>query len=83
MPPICVKYGLKVQQRKLASPAVPFFPVSSFDRQKLVLKLPRAFQMFQPLVQGLVEADHHRRRRLQTGLNDRPLRLESTERPCT
>src|SRR6266550_393811 len=42
----------------------------------LVLEVARALQVLEPLVEGLVEADHHRRRRLQARLDDRALGLE-------
>ena len=44
--------------------------------EALVLEVARALQMLEPLVERLVEADHHRRRRLHPALDDRALRLE-------
>ena len=43
---------------------------------RLVLEVARALQVLEPLVERLVEADHHRRGRLQAGLDDRALGLE-------
>src|SRR5919108_4131087 len=37
----------------------------------LVLEVARPLQVLEPLVEGLVEADHHRRGRVQAGLDDR------------
>src|SRR5207244_11250320 len=42
----------------------------------LVLEIACALQVLEPLVEGLVEADHHRRGRLQARLDDRALGLE-------
>src|ERR671930_1861106 len=42
----------------------------------LVLEVARPLQVLEPLVERLVEADHHRRRRVEAGLDDRALRLE-------
>src|SRR5205823_2548607 len=42
----------------------------------LVLEVPRSPQMLEALVEGLVEADHHRRGRVQPGLDDSPLSFE-------
>jgi hypothetical protein len=64
VPPNAVPYGLYVQQRNENSPA------------RLVLEVARPLQVLEPLVERLVEADHHRRRRLQPGLDDRALRVE-------
>ena len=43
---------------------------------ELVLEVARPLQVLEPLVERLVEADHHRRGRPQAGLDDRALRLE-------
>ena len=42
----------------------------------LVLEVARPLQVLEPLLQRLVEADHHRRGRPQPGFDDRALRLE-------
>src|ERR1043165_9682544 len=42
----------------------------------LLLEVARALQVLEPLVEGLVEADHHRRRRVEARLDDRALRFE-------
>ena len=44
--------------------------------QALVLEVAGALQVLEPLVERLVEADHHRRSGLQPGFDDRALRLE-------
>ena len=44
--------------------------------QALVLEVARPLQVLEPLVERLVEADHHRRGRLHPALDDRALRLE-------
>ena len=44
--------------------------------QALVLEVARPLQVLEPLLERLVEADHHRRRRPHPALDDRALRLE-------
>ena len=63
-PPNAVPYGLYVQQRNEKRPP------------GLVLEVARPLQVLEPLVERLVEADHHRRGRPHPALDDRALRLE-------
>ena len=68
-PPNAVPYGLYVQQRNEKRPVEPV-------PQAGVLEVARPLQVLEPLLERLVEADHHRRRRPHAALDDGPLRLE-------
>ena len=68
-PPNAVPYGLYVQQRNEKSPSRP-------SSQAAVLEVARPLEVLEPLLERLVEADHHRRGRPHAALDDRALRVE-------
>src|SRR5439155_8226595 len=79
VPPVFVRLDLPAAQRRpvgLVRPAEereqPLVPVCEAG----VLEVARPLEMLEPLVQRLVEADHHRRCRTHAALDDRPLRFE-------
>src|SRR5438874_522547 len=74
VPPVFTRRDLAAAERgsvRLVGPAE--------EREQaagLVLEVARPLQVLEALVERLVEADHHRRRRLHAALDDRALRLE-------
>ena len=79
VPPVLAGRDLAAAERRavrLVRPAEEREEPVEAVAEALVLEVARPLEVLEPLLERLVEADHHRRRRPHPALDDRPLRLE-------
>ena len=79
MAPVLPRRDLAAAERRavrLVRPAEEREEAAVAVAQAFVLEVARPFQVLEPLLERLVEADHHRRGRPHAALDDRPLCLE-------